>query len=89
LSRHEISMVYIEWGLTFADSGDSILYWRSPYNRGLAARALIIIGKLTGLIDFEDLLDLVDVFAHRTLAEDGVVMFFPENPLPLDIIRFR
>jgi hypothetical protein len=39
-------MVYIEWSLTFADSGDSILYWRSPYNHGLAARALIIIGKL-------------------------------------------
>ena len=45
-----------------------------------------VLRRLTAL---EDLLDLVNILAHRTLAEDGVVVLLPECCLPLDVTLRR
>ena len=37
----------------------------------------------------EDLLDFVDIFAHRSSTEESVIVLLPEAGLPFDVTRRR
>ena len=41
------------------------------------------------LIRLEDLLDLVDILAHRSSTEESVIVLLPETGLAFDVTRRR